>query len=203
MRSESVGEECHIGERLPLTNDASGSVDGGSSGGSGCASRASSTSTIGKSVGVVGCASTRTSHPRDRNSGGDVAVNVKEIDRSSCGDNVDNSANNAGDNSAVEPKHFRQYSDSLLDSGSKKYREHGKDFYGVSGGRNSGGATIGCGAGETEARDALARLEPRGSLLNYQKTGTPFRSASFGHADLNQGLLTRQLFMIFLVMKLN
>lgn len=40
---------------------------------------------------------------------------------------------------------------------------------------------------EGEARDAITRLEPRGPLLTFHRTGAPFRSASFGQVDFNQG----------------
>ncbi|KAK0084503.1 hypothetical protein PV325_006925 [Microctonus aethiopoides] len=69
-----------------------------------------------------------------------------------------------------ETKHFRQYSDSMLNDSSKCIN----DQY------NSTNLT-------NEARDAVARLEQRRSTLNLHRTGVPFRSASFGQVDFTRG----------------
>ncbi|XP_063982833.1 rho guanine nucleotide exchange factor 17 isoform X3 [Diachasmimorpha longicaudata] len=72
-----------------------------------------------------------------------------------------------------EPKHYRQCSDSLIDS-TKCVSDIGE-------------LTGGSSGNESEARDALSRLEPRGPLLTFHRTGAPCRSASFGQVDFNQG----------------
>lgn len=74
-----------------------------------------------------------------------------------------------------ETKHFRQYSDSMLNDSSKCIN----DQY------NSTNLT-------NEARDAVARLEQRRSTLNLHRTGVPFRSASFGQVDFTRGKIYKQ-----------
>lgn len=70
---------------------------------------------------------------------------------------------------------MRQYSDSVVDSATSV-----DDLC-----DNPNAASVG---GEGEARDAVTTLEPRG-LLAYHRTGVPYRSASFGQVDFNQGKL--------------
>ncbi|XP_034173327.2 rho guanine nucleotide exchange factor 17 isoform X1 [Osmia lignaria lignaria] len=76
--------------------------------------------------------------------------------------------------SADATKHLRQYSDSVVDSGTC-----------VDDLCDNLNATSGAGS-EAEARDAVTKLEPRGSLLTFHRGGAPFRSASFGQVDFNQ-----------------
>lgn len=78
---------------------------------------------------------------------------------------------------AEAAKHLRQYSDSVVDSATSV-----DDLC-----DNLSAASVG---GEGEARDAVTTLEPRG-LLAYHRTGAPYRSASFGQVDFNQGKLPR------------
>lgn len=80
--------------------------------------------------------------------------------------------------SAEAAKHLRQYSDSVVDSATS-VDDLCDNLNAASGGGNEG-----------EARDAITRLEPRG-LLAFHRTGAPFRSASFGQVDFNQGKLPR------------
>ncbi|XP_076245903.1 rho guanine nucleotide exchange factor 17 isoform X2 [Calliopsis andreniformis] len=78
-------------------------------------------------------------------------------------------------NTSVDaPKHLRQYSDSVVDSATC-VNDLCDNLNAASGAGNEG-----------EARDAITRLEPRGPLLTFQRTGVPFRSASFGQVDFNQ-----------------
>ncbi|XP_043279981.1 uncharacterized protein [Venturia canescens] len=203
QRSESVGEECRCSnERTALSNDAAtgfGVVGtGNGEGSSGNSSRAgSATSIIGKNnacVPLEPChVDTWTRNQRDqRNSDGSDVVNLdKDYDETNRNDNSNNhQINNDPSRIVINPeaKHYRQSSDSLLDSGIKKYRQNPKDYYAISHSRISDGTIAsGCSSNnDAEARDALARLEPRGPLLNYQKNGAPFRSASFGQADFSQ-----------------
>lgn len=72
-------------------------------------------------------------------------------------------------------KHLRQYSDSVVDSATSV--DDLCDNLNASVGGNEG-----------EARDAITRLEPRG-LLAFHRSGAPYRSASFGQVDFNQGKL--------------
>lgn len=72
-------------------------------------------------------------------------------------------------------KHLRQYSDSVVDSGTC-VDDLCDNLNAATGTGNDG-----------EARDAITRLEPRGPLLTFHRAGAPFRSASFGQADFNQG----------------
>ncbi|XP_076280703.1 rho guanine nucleotide exchange factor 17 isoform X2 [Lasioglossum baleicum] len=74
-------------------------------------------------------------------------------------------------------KHLRQYSDSVVDSAT--YVDDLCD--------NLNAAS----SGNEEARDAITRLEPRGPLLTFHRAGAPFRSASFGQVDFNQGNRTK------------
>ncbi|XP_024226610.1 rho guanine nucleotide exchange factor 17 isoform X10 [Bombus impatiens] len=76
--------------------------------------------------------------------------------------------------SADSAKHLRQYSDSVVDSGTC-VDDLCDDLNASSGAGNEG-----------EARDAITRLEPRGPLLTFHRAGAPFRSASFGQVDFNQ-----------------
>lgn len=71
-------------------------------------------------------------------------------------------------------KHLRQYSDSVVDSAT--CMDDLCDNLNAASGGNEG-----------EARDAITRLEPRGPLLTFHRAGAPFRSASFGQVDFNQG----------------
>ncbi|XP_043483895.1 rho guanine nucleotide exchange factor 17 isoform X2 [Leptopilina heterotoma] len=73
-------------------------------------------------------------------------------------------------------RHLRQYSDSLVDSAKGVTR---RDFHEPV-------------SNESEARDAITRLEPRGPFLCFHRSNTPYRSASFGQADFNQVLANRQ-----------
>ncbi|CAK9830762.1 Rho guanine nucleotide exchange factor 17 [Anthophora retusa] len=76
--------------------------------------------------------------------------------------------------SADVAKHLRQYSDSVVDSGTC-VDDLCDNLNAASGAGNEG-----------EARDAITRLEPRGPLLTFHRAGAPFRSASFGQVDFNQ-----------------
>ncbi|PBC28241.1 Rho guanine nucleotide exchange factor [Apis cerana cerana] len=76
--------------------------------------------------------------------------------------------------SADTAKHLRQYSDSVVDSGTCV-----DDLCDNLNTASSQG-------NEGEARDAITRLEPRGPLLTFHRAGAPFRSASFGQVDFNQ-----------------
>lgn len=78
--------------------------------------------------------------------------------------------------SAEAAKHLRQYSDSVVDSATSV-----DDLC-----DNLNAASV--GGNEGEARDAITRLEPRG-LLAFHRSGAPYRSASFGQVDFNQGKL--------------
>nr|XP_012147901.1 PREDICTED: uncharacterized protein R02F2.2 isoform X1 [Megachile rotundata] len=100
--------------------------------------------------------SSRSTRQHDRNSG-DVSDIKHEL-------NV----------SADATKHLRQYSDSVVDSGTC-----------VDDLCDNLNATSGAG-NDAEARDAITRLEPRGPLLTFHRAGAPFRSASFGQVDFNQ-----------------
>ncbi|XP_029040414.2 rho guanine nucleotide exchange factor osg-1 isoform X2 [Osmia bicornis bicornis] len=100
--------------------------------------------------------SSRSAKQQDRNSG-DVSDIKHEL-------NV----------SADATKHLRQYSDSVVDSGTC-----------VDDLCDNLNATSGAGS-EAEARDAVTKLEPRGPLLTFHRGGAPFRSASFGQVDFNQ-----------------
>ncbi|KAK1120647.1 hypothetical protein K0M31_012253 [Melipona bicolor] len=102
--------------------------------------------------------SSRSVRQHDRNSG-DVSDIKNEL--------------NASANTA---KHLRQYSDSVVDSGTCV-----DDLC-----DNPRADVLGTG-NEGEARDAITRLEPRGPLLAFHRAGAPFRSASFGQVDFNQG----------------
>lgn len=102
--------------------------------------------------------SSRSVRQHDRNSG-DVSDIKNEL--------------NASANTA---KHLRQYSDSVVDSGTCV-----DDLC-----DNLRADVLGTG-NEGEARDAITRLEPRGPLLAFHRAGAPFRSASFGQVDFNQG----------------
>lgn len=77
---------------------------------------------------------------------------------------------------AEAAKHLRQYSDSVVDSATSV-----DDLC-----DNLNAASV--GGSEGEARDAITRLEPRG-LLTFHRAGAPYRSASFGQVDFNQGKL--------------
>ncbi|XP_012280572.1 rho guanine nucleotide exchange factor 17 isoform X3 [Orussus abietinus] len=68
--------------------------------------------------------------------------------------------------------HLRQYSDSVVD-GAKSAAEP----------RSAAAPED----HEAEATDALPRLGSRGPLLAYHRPGAPFRSASFGQVDFDQG----------------
>lgn len=72
-------------------------------------------------------------------------------------------------------KHLRQYSDSVVDSATSV-----DDLC-----DNLNAASVGS---EGEAQDAITTLEPRG-LLAFHRVGAPYRSASFGQVDFNQGKL--------------
>lgn len=76
---------------------------------------------------------------------------------------------------AEAAKHLRQCSDSVVDSATSV--DDLCDNLNASVGGNEG-----------EARDAITRLEPRG-LLAFHRSGAPYRSASFGQVDFNQGKL--------------
>lgn len=207
QRSESVGEECRLNERTALSNDVTGFGvvgAGNGDGGSGNSSRAgSTTSIIGKSNAcalVDTChvdTGTRNSRDERNSDASDVVYLDKDYDETNHDDTSNNfrKVNNEPNRiKNLEPKHYRQSSDSLLDSGIKKYRQHPKDCYAISFSRIPD--AYGCSNNtETEARDALARLEPRGPLLNYHKNCTPFRSASFGQADFNEGMFRTQFFL--------
>lgn len=97
---------------------------------------------------------------------------VRQHDRNS-GDvsDIKNELNASADGA----KHLRQYSDSVVDSGTC-VDDLCDDLNASSGAGNEG-----------EARDAITRLEPRGPLLTFHRAGAPFRSASFGQVDFNQG----------------
>ncbi|XP_050585369.1 rho guanine nucleotide exchange factor 17 isoform X6 [Bombus affinis] len=96
---------------------------------------------------------------------------VRQHDRNS-GDvsDIKNDLNASADGA----KHLRQYSDSVVDSGTC-VDDLCDDLNASSAAGNEG-----------EARDAITRLEPRGPLLTFHRTGAPFRSASFGQVDFNQ-----------------
>ncbi|XP_048263524.1 rho guanine nucleotide exchange factor 17 isoform X10 [Bombus terrestris] len=96
---------------------------------------------------------------------------VRQHDRNS-GDvsDIKNDLNASADGA----KHLRQYSDSVVDSGTC-VDDLCDDLKASSAAGNEG-----------EARDAITRLEPRGPLLTFHRTGAPFRSASFGQVDFNQ-----------------
>ncbi|XP_076476415.1 rho guanine nucleotide exchange factor 17 isoform X7 [Bombus vancouverensis nearcticus] len=96
---------------------------------------------------------------------------VRQHDRNS-GDvsDIKNELNASADGA----KHLRQYSDSVVDSGTC-VDDLCDDLNASSGAGNEG-----------EARDAITRLEPRGPLLTFHRAGAPFRSASFGQVDFNQ-----------------
>lgn len=81
-----------------------------------------------------------------------------------------------------EPKHLRQYSDSLVVD-SAKCKDNLYDFTSTI----TTNPSVSGGSSESEARDAVTTLEPRTSLLTFHRTGVPFRSASFGQVDFNQG----------------
>ncbi|XP_071861960.1 rho guanine nucleotide exchange factor 17 isoform X6 [Bombus fervidus] len=100
--------------------------------------------------------SSRSARQHDRNSG-DVSDIKNELNASADG-----------------AKHLRQYSDSVVDSGTC-VDDLCDDLNASSGAGNEG-----------EARDAITRLEPRGPLLTFHRAGVPFRSASFGQVDFNQ-----------------
>ncbi|XP_060823206.1 rho guanine nucleotide exchange factor 17 isoform X6 [Bombus pascuorum] len=100
--------------------------------------------------------SSRSVRQHDRNSG-DVSDIKNELNASADG-----------------AKHLRQYSDSVVDSGTC-VDDLCDDLNASSGAGNEG-----------EARDAITRLEPRGPLLTLHRAGAPFRSASFGQVDFNQ-----------------
>ena len=74
-------------------------------------------------------------------------------------------------------RHLRQHSDSMVDSAKGV-----KDFHEPV-------------SNESEARDAITRLEPRGPFFGFHRSSAPFRSASFGQADFNQGTTLKQLFL--------
>ncbi|XP_043506362.1 uncharacterized protein LOC122526844 isoform X7 [Frieseomelitta varia] len=97
---------------------------------------------------------------------------VRQHDRNS-GDASD--IKNELNASADTAKHLRQYSDSVVDSGTCV-----DDLC-----NNLRADVLGTG-NEGEARDAITRLEPRGPLLAFHRAGAPFRSASFGQVDFNQ-----------------
>lgn len=125
--------------------------------------------------------SSRSARQHDRNSG-DVSDIKHEL-------NV----------SADATKHLRQYSDSVVDSGTCV-----DDLC-----DDNSNATSGTGS-EAEARDAVTKLEPRGPLLTFHRGGAPFRSASFGQVDFNQGNRSLNIsqilslsFVLFLSMKLH
>ncbi|XP_076669101.1 rho guanine nucleotide exchange factor 17 isoform X4 [Andrena cerasifolii] len=101
--------------------------------------------------------SSRAGRQHDRNSG-DVSDIKNELNAS-----------------ADAAKHLRQYSDSVVDSATCV--DDLCDNLNVASGA----------ANEGEARDAITRLEPRGPLLTFQRSGAPFRSASFGQVDFNHG----------------
>ncbi|XP_033360117.1 rho guanine nucleotide exchange factor 17 isoform X9 [Bombus vosnesenskii] len=96
---------------------------------------------------------------------------VRQHDRNS-GDvsDIKNELNASADGA----KHLRQYSDSVVDSGTC-VDDLCDDLNASSGAGNEG-----------EARDAITRLEPRGPLLTFHRASAPFRSASFGQVDFNQ-----------------
>ncbi|XP_050482411.1 rho guanine nucleotide exchange factor 17 isoform X7 [Bombus huntii] len=96
---------------------------------------------------------------------------VRQHDRNS-GDvsDIKNELNASADGA----KHLRQYSDSVVDSGTC-VDDLCDDLNASSGAGNEG-----------EARDAITRLEPRGPFLTFHRAGAPFRSASFGQVDFNQ-----------------
>lgn len=73
-------------------------------------------------------------------------------------------------------RHLRQCSDSMVDSA----KGVTVDFHEPV-------------SNESEARDAITRLEPRGPFLGFHRTSAPYRSASFGQADFNQGTKLKQL----------
>lgn len=101
--------------------------------------------------------SSRSVRQHDRNSG-DVSEIKNELNAS-----------------ADAAKHLRQYSDSVVDSGTC-VDDLCDNLNAASGAGNEG-----------EARDAITRLEPRGPLLTFHRAGAPYRSASFGQVDFNQG----------------
>ncbi|XP_051171015.1 rho guanine nucleotide exchange factor 17 isoform X2 [Leptopilina boulardi] len=72
-------------------------------------------------------------------------------------------------------RHLRQYSDSMVDSAKGVKVDFHEPI-----------------SNESEARDAITRLEPRGPFLCFHRTNTPYRSASFGQVDFNQVLANRQ-----------
>ncbi|KZC08519.1 Rho guanine nucleotide exchange factor 17 [Dufourea novaeangliae] len=104
--------------------------------------------------------STRSGRQHDRSSG-DVSDIKNELNAS-----------------ADAVKHLRQYSDSVVDSGTCV-----DDLCDNLNAASSGN--------EGEARDAITRLEPRGPLLTFHRAGAPFRSASFGQVDFNQANRTK------------
>jgi len=84
--------------------------------------------------------------------------------------------------SAEAAKHLRQYSDSVVDSATSV-----DDLC-----DNPNALSV--GGSEGEARDAITRLEPRG-LLAFHRAGAPYRSASFGQVDFNQGKSRRACYL--------
>lgn len=80
-------------------------------------------------------------------------------------------------------RHLRQYSDSIVDSARSlaELCNEVNPSRGLYSGSNDG-----------EARDAVARLEPRGPFLSYHRSGAPNRSASFSQVDFSQGNLVKK-----------
>ncbi|XP_015511669.1 rho guanine nucleotide exchange factor 17 isoform X3 [Neodiprion pinetum] len=75
-----------------------------------------------------------------------------------------------------DARHLRQYSDSVVDS-ARSLAELCDTLPNAASARGS----------DPEARDAVTRLEPRGPLLSFHRSGAPYRSASFGQVDFNHG----------------
>lgn len=125
--------------------------------------------------------------------------------RQKSSDNNDQVRRVSSDLYYSEPKHLRQYSDSLVVD-SAKCPDHLFDFANTIATSPAAASTTTItnpsvsGGSESEARDAVTTLEPRTSLLTFHRTGVPFRSASFGQVDFNQGnLIIINTFHCFLV----
>lgn len=102
-----------------------------------------------------------------------VRESVDISDVQSASESKDSITNGNNDNETDKGiKHFRQYSDSIVFDATKFLVSTPHSVR----------------VNKNEARDAITRLEPRGPLIVFQKISTtPYRSASFGQADFNQG----------------
>lgn len=100
------------------------------------------------------------------------------------------------DGNKSDPRHLRQYSDSIVES-ARSLAELCHNPGTVNNPSSITNVNNFQGNNDPEARDAVARLEPRGPLLSYHRTGVPYRSASFGQVDFNQGNSIHMVFKFF------